>query len=201
VADADKNARHANRMVRKKAVIDANIAAANTARGLLIINTGNGKGKSSAAFGLLARALGHGMKCAVIQFVKGRSDTGEEAFFRDHPDVTWHVMGEGFTWETQDASRDAAVGQAAWKQACRHLHDENIQLVILDEFTYALKYRWLNLDDVLANLADRPSMQHVVITGRAAPPELIAVADTVTEMQPIKHAFQAGVQAMPGIEW
>lgn len=188
-------------MARKKAVVDAKIAAAGTARGILLINTGTGKGKSSAAFGLLARALGHGMKCAVVQFIKGRSDTGEEAFFRDHPDVTWHVMGEGFTWETQDAARDAAAGQAAWEQACLHLRDESIQLVILDEFTYTLKYRWLTLEDVLPTLAARPRMQHVVLTGRGAPQELIAAADTVTEMQPLKHAFQAGIQAMPGIEW
>jgi cob(I)alamin adenosyltransferase len=188
-------------MVRKKAVVDSKIAAAQIQRGVLVINTGNGKGKSTAAFGLLARALGHGMKAAVIQFVKGRSDTGEEGFFRDHPQVTWHVMGEGFTWETQDAERDAKTAQAAWELAKSHLSDPTISLVILDEFTYAFKYHWLALEQVLPVLAARPPMQHLVITGRGAPPELVAIADTVSEMQPIKHAFNAGVQAMPGVEW
>jgi cob(I)alamin adenosyltransferase len=188
-------------MARKKAVVDAKIAAAQIQRGVLVVNTGNGKGKSTAAFGLLARALGHGMKAAVIQFVKGRSDTGEESFFRNHPQVSWHVMGEGFTWETQDAERDENAALAAWELAKTHLCDATIGLVILDEFTYAFKYRWLTLEQVLPVLASRPPMQHLVITGRAAPPELIAIADTVSEMTPVKHAFNAGIQAMPGVEW
>jgi cob(I)alamin adenosyltransferase len=192
---------HGQRMARKKAVIDAGIARAPEERGLLLVHTGNGKGKSSAAFGLLARALGHGMHAAVIQFVKNRSDTGEEAFFRNQPGVEWHVMGEGFTWETQDQERDAAAAQAAWALARRYLADPAIGLVVLDEMTYAFKYGWLALDEVLAALQARPAMQHVVITGRAAPPELIAAADTVTDMRMVKHAYQAGVKAMPGIEW
>lgn len=201
MADTDKNARHADRMARKKTVVDAKIDAARVERGLLLINTGTGKGKSSAAFGVLARALGHGMKAAVIQFVKGRSDTGEEAFFRDHPRVSWHVMGDGFTWETQDAERDAATARKAWELACAHLRDDSIDLVILDEFTYALKYRWLTIEEVTEALVRRPAMQHVVITGRAAPEALIELADTVSEINLVKHAFKAGVQAMPGIEW
>ena len=196
-----RDARHQARMQRKKALIDERIAAAQAARGVLLVNTGNGKGKSSAAFGLVARALGHGLKVVVIQFVKSRSDTGEEAFFRQQPGVQWHVMGEGFTWDTQDAARDAAAGQAAWEEAKRALADPSIGLVVLDEFTYALKYRWLEMAAVLAAIAARPAMQHLVVTGRGAPPELVAAADTVTEMALVKHAFHAGIKAMPGIEW
>ncbi|NTV11515.1 MAG: cob(I)yrinic acid a,c-diamide adenosyltransferase [Zoogloea sp.] len=197
----DKALRHASRMVRKKAVIDERIAEAQAARGVLVLNTGNGKGKSSAAFGVVARALGHGRKVGVVQFVKGRSDTGEEAFFRRQPDVAWHVGGEGFTWETQDTGRDAAAARAAWDVAARHLADPEIGLVVLDEFTYALKYGWLQTEPVLAALRGRPAMQHVIITGRAAPQELSDAADTVTDMGMEKHAFQAGIQAMPGLEY
>jgi cob(I)alamin adenosyltransferase len=197
----EKDQRHAERMARKKAVIDDKIAQANQPRGVLVVHTGNGKGKSSAAFGVLARALGHGQRAAVIQFVKARSDTGEEAFFRDHPRVDWHVMGEGFTWETQDAARDAAAAQAAWEQALIYLNDPAINLLILDEITYAFKYGWLALDAVIAALRARPPMQHVILTGRAAPAALIEAADTVSEIGMIKHAFQAGVPAMPGLEF
>jgi cob(I)alamin adenosyltransferase len=196
-----KNARHLARMQRKKAVVDASIHAAQDARGLLLINTGNGKGKSTAAFGLLARALGHGMKAVVIQFIKGRSDTGEEAFFRTAPKLTWHVMGDGFTWETQDAEADRQSAQAAWQLVCTYLQDETIDVLILDEFTYTLKYGWLTIEEVCLALESRPMMQHVVITGRAAPEGLIAIADTVSEINLLKHAFKEGVQAMPGIEW
>ena len=193
--------RHAERMARKKAVIDSRIAEATDARGVLVVHTGNGKGKSSAAFGVLARALGHGQRAAVIQFVKGRSDTGEESFFREHPRVAWHVMGQGFTWETQDRNRDAAAAQAAWQQALPYLNDAAIDLVILDELTYAFKYGWLELDAVLAALGARPPMQHVIVTGRAAPAGLIEAADTVSDIRLVKHAFQAGVPAMPGLEF
>jgi cob(I)alamin adenosyltransferase len=204
--DPEREERHQNRMLRKKAVIDGKIAAAQEERGVLLINTGNGKGKSSAAFGVLARALGHGIKVAVIQFVKGRSDTGEEGFYRRIAETMpgglhWHVSGEGFTWETQDGGRDAAAAQAAWALACRYLADPEIGLVVLDEMTYAFKYGWLDLPPVLATLARRPPMQHVIITGRGAPEALIEAADTVTEMTLVKHAFKAGVKAMPGLEW
>ncbi|HEX5539496.1 MAG TPA: cob(I)yrinic acid a,c-diamide adenosyltransferase [Methylophilaceae bacterium] len=201
MSDSSKNDRHVARMQRKKAVVDAHIESARISRGLLLIHTGNGKGKSTAAFGLLSRALGHGMKAAVIQFIKGRSDTGEEAFFRNCPDLSWHVMGDGFTWETQNAEQDAKSAQKAWQLACTYLKDENVDVIILDEFTYTLKYHWLAMSDVIAALRERPAMQHVIITGRAAPAELIAIADTVSEIHLVKHAFQAGVQAMPGIEW
>jgi cob(I)alamin adenosyltransferase len=199
--DDNRKARHAARIQRKKAVIDAFIAAATEERGLLLVNTGNGKGKSSAAFGVLARALGHGLQCAVIQFIKNRSDTGEESFFRRSPDVHWHVMGDGFTWETQNDERDRASARAAWEQACLYLRDETIALVVLDEFTYTLNYHWLVLEEVIAVLDDRPWMQHVIITGRGAPDGLVEEADTVTDMMFMKHAYHAGVKAMPGIEW
>ena len=192
---------HQQRMQKKKAVIDEKIEAATVARGVLVVHTGNGKGKSTAAFGVLARALGHGQRAAVVQFVKGRSDTGEEAFFRQQTGVSWHTGGAGFTWETQDQARDAAAAQAAWAVACQHLTDPGIDLVILDEFTYAFKYQWLDLDAVCAVLRARPPMQHVIITGRGAPPALRELADTVSDIGMEKHAFQAGIQAMPGLEW
>lgn len=202
--DPDKAARHNQRMARKKVVVDEAIAAAQQERGVLVVNTGTGKGKSSAAFGVVARALGHGMKVAVIQFVKGRSDTGEEAFFKQAADperLHWHVTGEGFTWEIQNLERDVATAQAAWALATRYLNDPEIGLVVLDEMTYAFKYQWLELAQVLEVLAARPPLQHVIITGRGAPEALVAAADTVTDMTMVKHAFKAGVKAMPGLEW
>lgn len=192
---------HTERMQRKKQIIDEKIAEAQAERGLLLVNTGIGKGKSSAAFGVLARALGHGFKAGVVQFVKSRTDTGEEGFFRRQANVEWHVMGEGFTWETQDKEKDAQAAQAAWRQSRVFLADPALQLVILDELTYAFKYGWLALDAVLADLAARPPMQHVIITGRAAPEQLIAAADTVTDMSLVKHAFKAGIKSMPGVEF
>lgn len=192
---------HEQRMQKKKAVIDGKIAVAQEERGVLVINTGNGKGKSSAAFGVVARALGHGLKVGVVQFVKGRSDTGEEAFFRQQPNVAWHVGGEGFTWETQDKERDARAAQHAWSVACEHLANPEIGLVVLDEMTYAFKYGWLELDEVIAKLLARPHMQHVIITGRGAPQELREVADTVSDIGMEKHAFQGGIKAMPGLEF
>lgn len=195
------NDRHHARMARKKEVVDAKIAAAKEERGVLLVHTGTGKGKSSAAFGLVARALGHGQQVAVIQLVKSRSDTGEEGFFRGLPQVRWHVMGEGFTWETQDKDKDSRAAQAAWELAKTYLADPAIGLVVLDELTYAFKYGWLDLAEVLAALAARPRQQHVVITGRGAPEALVAAADTVTDMTMVKHAFKAGVAAMPGIEF
>lgn len=193
--------KHLDRMQRKKSVIDEKIAAAAAERGVLLVNTGTGKGKSSAAFGVAARAIGHGLRVAVVQFVKSRKDTGEEAVLGVHPGVDWHVMGEGFTWETQDPDRDTAAARAAWEVARGYLADPAIGLVVLDEMTYAFKYQWLELDQVLAAFAARPPMQHVIVTGRAAPEALIAAADTVTEMLMVKHAFKAGVKTMPGMEF
>lgn len=192
---------HEQRMQKKKAVVDRKIAAAKVERGVLVVNTGNGKGKSTAAFGVVARALGHHMRVAVVQFVKGRADCGEETFFRAQPGVAWHVGGEGFTWETQDRERDAAAARLAWEVACRHLGDPGVGLVVLDEMTYAFKYGWLDLEAVLAVLRSRPARQHVIVTGRAAPQALRDAADTVSDMGMEKHAFQNGVKAMPGLEW
>lgn len=193
--------RHSKRMQRKKALIDAKIEAAQVKRGVLVVTTGNGKGKSSSGFGMVARALGHGMKVGVVQFIKGSSLTGEELFFRRFPlEVIYHVMGEGFTWETQDKERDIAKAQAGWQEARKLLKDESIGLVLLDELNIALKLRYLDLATVLADIAARPVGQHVVVTGRGAPLALVAAADTVTDMTPIKHAFAAGIKAQPGIE-
>ncbi len=200
VQDADKAERHQKRMQRKKEVVDASIDRADKEQGLLIVLTGNGKGKSSSAFGMLARALGHGMKVGVAQFIKGRSDTGEESFFRDHKDVTWHVLGEGFTWDTQDLSRDTETARKGWAIASEMLKDPTMDLVVFDEMTYPLNSRWLDTDEVLAAIAARPAMQHVVITGRAASQALQDAADTVTELRDEKHAFRAGIKAQKGVD-
>jgi cob(I)alamin adenosyltransferase len=200
MSEADRNVRHAARMARKKAHIDAAIAAAQGARGLLVVLTGNGKGKSSSAFGMVARALGHGMKVGVVQFIKARTDTGEEAFLGRQPGVEWHVTGDGFTWDTQNREQDIATAGRGWAIAARMLADPSYQLVVLDELTYLLNYGYLDSDTVLDALAHRPPLQHVVVTGRAAPAALIEVADTVSVIADEKHAFRAGVKAQPGID-
>ena len=198
----DINERHRIRMERKKAVIDKKISEADKHIGIIVVTTGNGKGKSSSGFGMVMRALGHGMKVAVVQFIKGGMSTGEEKFLRRFPDeVSFHAMGEGYTWETQDRQRDTEKAAEAWALARSFLSDPGIGLVLLDELNIALKYRYLDVADVIEDLLDRPEMQHVVITGRGAPEELIAVADTVTEMAVVKHAFQAGIAAQQGTEW
>jgi cob(I)alamin adenosyltransferase len=196
-----RNQRHTQRMQRKKAVVDANIARADKDKGLILVNTGNGKGKSSAGFGVVARALGHDMKVAVIQFIKGSFSTGEENFFRRFPaEVEYHVMGEGFTWDTQDRERDTATAMTAWEKAESFLTDPDFDLVLLDELNIALKYNYIPLERVLSALQNKPEMQHVIITGRGAKDELIEVADTVTEMREIKHAYKAGIRAQKGME-
>jgi len=200
MTDSGRAERYRTRMQRKKEVIDATIASADREQGLLLILTGNGKGKSSSAFGMMARALGHGMRLGVAQFIKGRSDTGEEAFFRKQPDVVWHVLGEGFTWDTQNLERDTETAQRGWAVVQTMLSDPAFDLIILDELTYPIKFGWLDLDIVLNDLKNRPAMQHVVITGRGAPEALCEAADTVTEMTDVKHAYRAGVQAQKGID-
>lgn len=200
MAKTDRAQRYRSRMQRKKEVIDAAIARADRVQGLLVIHTGNGKGKSSAAFGMIARALGHGLRVGVAQFIKGRSDTGEEAFFRNQPQVSWHVLGEGYTWDTQNLERDMATAQHGWTIAQAMLRDPAIDLVVLDELTYPLKFGWLDLTVILNDLRNRPRMQHVIITGRGAPDALCELADTVTDMVDIKHAFRAGIQAQKGID-
>lgn len=197
----ERDQRHRERMQRKKTLIDAKIDAAQRDCGVILVTTGNGKGKSSSAFGMVARALGHGMKVGVVQFIKGAVPTGEERFFRRFPDeVEFHVMGEGYTWNTQDRSRDIDRAQAAWQVAQRMLRDERIGLVVLDEVNIALKHRYLDVQQVIADLQARPPMQHVVLTGRAAPAELVEVAHTVTDMGLVRHAFAQGIRAQPGVE-
>lgn len=198
----DINERHRVRMQRKKEVVDQKIEAANRSQGVLLVNTGNGKGKSSSAFGMAVRALGHGMKVGVVQFIKGAKSTGEELFLQRFPEeVSFHAMGEGYTWETQNRESDIAAAERAWEKAKAFLSDPAIGFVVLDELNIALKYKYLDVERVVTDLMARPPMQHVVVTGRAAPPELIGVADTVTDMQPVKHAFSAGIGAQLGVEW
>ncbi|GAB3262596.1 cob(I)yrinic acid a,c-diamide adenosyltransferase [Chitinimonas naiadis] len=198
-ADLERNARHAARMARKKALIDAKIAEANLDTGVLLVLTGNGKGKSSSAFGMVARAIGHGMKVGVVQFIKNRTDTGEEAFLGQH--CEWHVMGDGFTWDTQNREADTARSETAWAMAARMLADPSYDLVVLDELTYCLSYGYLDKARVIADLDSRPEMQHVVVTGRAAVDELREIADTVSVIDNEKHAFKAGIKAQRGLEW
>ena len=198
--EPDRNTRHAARMARKKTVVDAAIAAATDERGLLLVITGNGKGKSTSAFGMVARALGHGMKVGVVQFIKGRTDTGEEAFLGRQPGVEWHVTGDGFTWDTQNREQDIATAERGWAIAAHMLADPAYQLVVLDELTYLLSYGYLDSDTVLDALANRPAMQHVVVTGRGASEALIELADTVSIIADEKHAFRAGVKAQPGVD-
>lgn len=196
----DKDARHQARMQRKKAVVDAAIERASARKGLLLVLTGNGKGKSSSAFGMVARALGHGLSVGVAQFIKGRRDTGEEAFFQRQAGVIWEVLGDGFTWETQNRAQDIVSAERGWAVAAKMLADASIDLVVLDEITYLFQYGYLDLQPVIDALLARPIDQHVVITGRGAPEQLIELADTVTEMRDTKHAFRAGVTAQPGVD-
>lgn len=193
--------RHRERMQRKKELVDRKIARATIERGVLVVNTGNGKGKSSSGFGMLARSLGHGFRCGVVQFIKGSFSTGEEAFFRRFPDeLDYHVMGEGYTWETQDKARDIQAAEAAWKVAADMLADTSLDFVLLDELNIALVKGYVDVAKVCEALKARPPQQHVVITGRGAPDALVELADTVTEMRLVKHAFQAGIKAQKGIE-
>ncbi|WP_151702461.1 MULTISPECIES: cob(I)yrinic acid a,c-diamide adenosyltransferase [Nitrincola] len=193
--------RHARRMERKQAFMRQRIEEAQNEQGVLLVLTGPGKGKSSSGFGMLARALGHDMKVGVVQFIKGAFQTGEEAFFRRQPGVTYHVMGEGYTWETKDLQRDIAAAEAAWAITRDMLQDPSYDLILLDELNIALRYEYLDLDQVLDDLQARPAHQHVVVTGRNAPQLLIDLADTVTEMKVIKHAFKdQGIKAQKGIE-
>lgn len=199
---SERDERHRQRMQRKKAVVDEKIATAQQERGVLLVNTGNGKGKSSSGFGMAARALGHGMRVGIVQFIKGAKSTGEENFFRRFPDeVRYHVMGAGFTWETQDRQDDIVKAEAAWAVAVELMRDPEVSLVLLDELNIALKYGYLQLDQVIADIQARPAHQHVVVTGRGAPPALVEAADTVTDMGVVKHAFKAGIKAQKGVEF
>jgi len=192
---------HQQRMERKKAVIDARIAKATEERGVLILLRGNGKGKSSSAFGTLARALGHGQRCGVVQFIKGRVETGEYKLFHEHPRVQWHVMGHGFTWETQDKTKDIAAAEKAWAVTETLLKDESLDLLVLDEMSYMFKYRYLPIEPVVTALQQRPKNQTVIITGRTMVEELLEIGDTISSIKDDGHAFRLGVQAQAGIEW
>ena len=201
---SEEDTRHRAKMEKRKAVQDAEVASKTvTEKGLLIVNTGPGKGKSTAAFGLALRMLGQGRPVAVVQFIKGAWVTGERKILeRLGTDLLrWHTMGEGFTWETQDRTRDIAACRRAWDRSLELMADPNLALLILDELNIALRYDYLPLEEVLATLAARRPTLHVVITGRNAKPALIEAADLVTEMAQVKHHFAAGVKAQPGIEF
>jgi cob(I)alamin adenosyltransferase len=202
LSEAEINARHAEKMRRKKEARDKIIATKTIEKGLLIVHTGKGKGKSTAAFGLVFRALGNGMKVGVVQFVKGKWQTGERAALEKFGDrVTVHTMGEGFTWETQDRARDIAAARAAWEKAKALIADEEHDMVVLDELNIVLRYDYLPTEEILFALIARPPMKHVVVTGRNAKDELTEAADLVTEMEQVKHPFRSGVKAQKGIEF
>lgn len=197
------NARHAEKMAKKKAVRDRMLAGKTIEKGLLIVHTGKGKGKSTAAFGMVLRSIGHGFRTGVVQFVKGSWDTGERHVLERFPDlVTIAAMGEGFTWETQDRERDIAAARAAWEAAKAMIRDPSYRLVLLDELNIVLRYDYLPVEEVVAFLRDeKPADTHVIVTGRNAKDELIEIADLVTEMTLIKHPFRDGVKAQAGIEF
>ena len=200
--EAELNARHAEKMARRKVARDRMLASKTHERGLLIVHTGSGKGKSTAAFGMVMRCLGHDMRVGIVQFVKGSWETGERKLLERFGDlVTCRAMGEGFTWETQDRARDIAAARAAWQAAKDMIADPAYRLVLLDELNIVLRYDYLALDEVLETLRQKPRDLHVVVTGRNAKPELIELADLVTEMTMVKHPFRAGVKAQRGIEF
>ncbi len=192
--------RHQQRQQRLKEKVDARIAAAREERGIVIIFTGNGKGKSSAAFGTVTRSVGHGKRAAVAQFIKGTWENGERNLLEPHG-VEFQVMASGFTWETQDRQADIEAAEQVWHHAQRMLADPHLDLVVLDELTYMVSYHYLPLEEVVAALRARPPHQSVIITGRACHRDLIALADTVSEIRPEKHAFNAGIKAQKGIDW
>ena len=198
----DEAARHKAKMANRKAAQDAEVAGKTVEKGLLIVHTGKGKGKSTAAFGLMVRALGRGFRCGVVQFGKGAWQSGERtAIERFGDQVEWHTLGEGFTWETQDRARDVAAAERAWAAAQKMMADPAIRMIVLDELNISLRYEHLDLAAVVAALQARRQDLHIVVTGRNAKPELIEAADLVTEMTPVKHHFAAGVKAQEGIEF
>lgn len=202
MTEEELNARHADKMRKKKAARDKIIATKTIEKGLLIVHTGKGKGKSTAAFGMVFRALGHGFRVGVVQFVKGVWQTGERVILDKFPDqVTMKAMGEGFTWETQDRSRDVAAARKAWEEAKAMIADPSYRMVLLDELNIVLRYDYLPLDEVVETLASRPPDTHVIVTGRNAKDEIIEIADLVTEMEFVKHPFRSGVKAQAGIEF
>jgi len=202
MSEEELNARHADKMKKKKVARDKIIATKTIEKGLTIVHTGKGKGKSTAAFGMVFRALGNGMKVAVVQFVKGKWGTGERNVLDKFPDqVTLATMGEGFTWETQDRQRDIDAARAAWEQAKEFILDEKHDMVLCDELNIVLRYDYLPAEEILEVLKQKPEMKHVIITGRNAKDELVEFADLVTDMTQIKHPFRSGVKAQVGIEF
>jgi len=200
--EAERNARHRERMARRQAARARVLATKTEERGLLIVHTGAGKGKTTAAFGMVLRCLGHGMRVGIVQFVKGAWQTGERTVLARFPElVTCRAMGEGFTWDTQDRVRDIAAARAAWEAAQQMIADPSYRLVLLDELNIVLRYDYLPRDEVIAALKAKPGDLHIVVTGRNAPPELIEAADLVTEMTLVKHPFRGGVKAQAGIEF
>ena len=194
-----KEQKHIERQKKIKAGVDERVAQATEERGVLVVITGNGKGKSTSGFGTVLRAIGHGQKAGIVQFIKG-SECGEMNILKQFP-IQYHVMGTGFTWETQSTETDIAAAKVAWQKSKAMLSDENLDIVLLDEMTYMVKYGYIELDEIIEALNNRPKMQHVLITGRACHRRLIELADTVSEVQPIKHAFKAGVKAQKGLDW
>lgn len=203
LSEDEINRKHREKMAKRKAVQDAEVASKTiTSKGLLIVNTGPGKGKSTAAFGLVLRALGHGHHVGIVQFIKGAWNTGEKRALERFSDLlSWHSMGEGFTWETQDRERDIAAAKRAWDQVLEFMNDPKIKLILLDELNIALRYDYLPLLEVVDVLSNRRPDLHIIVTGRNAKPEMIEAADLVTEMGMVKHHFSAGVKAQEGIEF
>ncbi|MCK1516264.1 cob(I)yrinic acid a,c-diamide adenosyltransferase [Bradyrhizobium sp. 190] len=203
-SEASSGARHAAKMAKKKLARDKIMATKSTEKGLIIVHTGAGKGKSSSAFGMIVRCVAHGFPCAVVQFIKGAWDTGERRLLTGHfGDLCqFHAMGEGFTWETQDRARDIAAAKAGWDKAKQLILDSRLRMVVLDEINIALRYDYLDIAEVVDFLkTSKPPMTHVVLTGRNAKEELIEIADLVTEMTLVKHPFRSGVKAQPGVEF
>jgi cob(I)alamin adenosyltransferase len=199
---AEKESSHKTKMQKLKENVDSSIAAADTERGVMILLTGNGKGKSSSAFGMVMRALGYGYKVGVVQFIKGAQLSGEEMYVRDHcPQVTFQQMGTGFTWDTQDRSGDIAAAETSWAVAEEMLKDESYHLVVLDEITYMLSFKYLDQDMILQALKNRPANQSVVVTGRGGGSALADMADTVSEIKEVKHAYNSGVMARKGVDY
>lgn len=198
----DEEQRHRERMAKKKALIDARVAQATEERGVLIVLSGPGKGKSSSGFGTVIRCIGHGYKAAVVQFIKGTWDCGERNFLQQFcPDMPFVVMGSGFTWETQSKAQDREAAQHAWQKTKALLKDDSLHLLLLDELTYMLKYGYIDADEVYDALKQRPPEMSVIITGRGAPPALKELADTVSMIDDKKHAFRNGIKARKGVDW
>ncbi|EMF8900767.1 cob(I)yrinic acid a,c-diamide adenosyltransferase [Vibrio parahaemolyticus] len=198
--EENKEARHKARQQKVKEQVDAKIAASQEEKGLLLIITGNGKGKSTSGFGTIARAVGHGLKCSVAQFIKGTWDNGERNLL-EKLGVEFQVMATGFTWETQNKTADTEAAQLVWKECKRMLQDDSIDVILFDELTYMVSYGYIDLDEMVEALNNRPKMQSVVITGRGAHRTLIEMADTVSEVKNVKHAFESGVKALKGVDW